>query len=278
MYLKPRYDMIFVVMNFRKEHVMYHYMYHYGSPAGMVLPTVYLLIFAGALFVAAVEYIFLGMGLYRMAANRNHPSPWMAFVPFARTYLRGELSGDIYLKKRSVKNPGLLLVLMPIAYSVIVSCLLLVCFMFAIFGASVMINGGVETVVSVLLFAFAIPVLVISIVYQAVMSVLNVLVDYQIYSRYMPLHLAVIHAVLGIFVPLYRGIYLFYIRKTPCYGMGQQRTDRQERAQTVVKDAVQKEAQANADVPAGNIEVPSEEQSVEKNEAACDEGAGKEEK
>ena len=120
-----------------------------------------------------------------MAANRNHPSPWMAFVPFARTYLRGELSGDIYLKKRSVKNPGLLLVLMPIAYSVIVSCLLLVCFMFAIFGASVMINGGVEAVVSVLLFAFAIPVLVISIVYQAVMSVLNVLVDYQIYSRYM---------------------------------------------------------------------------------------------
>ena len=87
---------------------------------------------------------------------------------------------------------------MPIAYSVIVSCLLLVCFMFAIFGASVMINGGVEAVVSVLLFAFAIPVLVISIVYQAVMSVLNVLVDYQIYSRYMPLHLAVIHAVLGI--------------------------------------------------------------------------------
>ena len=79
--------MIFVVMNFRKEHVMYHYMYHYGSPAGMVLPTVYLLIFVGALFVAAVEYIFLGMGLYRMAANRNHPSPWMAFVPFARTYL-----------------------------------------------------------------------------------------------------------------------------------------------------------------------------------------------
>ena len=157
---------------------MYHYMYHYGSPEGMVLPTVYLLIFAGALFVAAVEYIFLGMGLYRMAANRNHPSPWMAFVPFARTYLRGELSGDIYLKKSSVKNPGLLLVLMPIAYSVIVSCLLLVCFMFAIFGASVMINGGVEAVVSVLLFAFAIPVLVISIVYQAVMSVLNVLVDY----------------------------------------------------------------------------------------------------
>ena len=60
--------------------------------------------------------------------------------------------------------------------------------------------------------------------------------------------------------------------------MGQQRTDRQERAQTVVKDAVQKEAQANADVLAGNTEVPSEEQSVEKNEAACDEGAGKEEK
>ena len=101
-----------------------------------------------------------------------------------------------------MKNPVLLLVLMAIAYSVIVSCLLLGCFMFAIFGASVMINGGVETVVSVLLFAFAIPVLVISIVYQAVMSVLNVLVDYQIYSRYMPLHLAVIHAVLGIFVPV----------------------------------------------------------------------------
>ena len=258
---------------------MYHYMYHYGSPAGMVLPTVYLLIFAGALFVAAVEYIFLGMGLYRMAANRNHPSPWMAFVPFARTYLRGELSGDIYLKKHSVKNPGLLLVLMPIAYSVIVSCLLLVCFMFAIFGASVMINGGVEAVVSVLLFAFAIPVLVISIVYQAVMSVLNVLVDYQIYSRYMPLHLAVIHAVLGIFVPLYRGIYLFYIRKRPCYGMNRQEgAGGQNPSQAVREDAVQRETEPDKNmqkaVPAAlsseNADRSFEEQLMRNNESSDD--------
>ena len=83
---------------------MYQYTYQYGSPAG-TFSMIYSVILMGALLVAAAEYIFLGMGLYRMAANRNHPSPWMAFVPFARTYLRGELSGNIYLKKHSVKNP-----------------------------------------------------------------------------------------------------------------------------------------------------------------------------
>ena len=246
---------------------MYQYMYQYGSPAGTFFSTIYSVILMGAFLVAAVEYIFLGIGLYRMAANRNHPSPWMAFIPFARTYLRGELSGDIYLKKHSVKNPGLLLALMPVAYSVIVGCMLLVCFMFVIFGGSVLINGGMDIViVEALSFTFGIPVLVVSIVYKAATSVLNVLVDYQIYRRYMPLHFAVIHAVLGIFVPLYRGIYLFSVRKRPCYGMGQQqRSAGQEGSQTVGNAAAQ-------------TAMLSEEQSVQETETDRAEGAGKEEK
>ena len=256
---------------------MYHY--GYGSSGGTVVLTIYLIVLAGAFLVAAAEYVFLGMGLYRLAANRNHPSPWMAFVPFARTYLRGELSGDIYLKRRKVKNPGLWLVLMPIAYGVICSSIMLLCFMCAIFGGSVMINGGADTVISVLLFAFCIPVLAISIVYQAVMSVLNVLVDYQIYRRYMPLHFAVIHAVLGIFVPLYRGIYLFYIRKRPCYGMNRQEgSGGQNPSQAVREDAVQRETEPDKNmqkaVPAalssGNADRSFEEQLMRNNESSDD--------
>lgn len=234
---------------------MYQYIYDYGSSTGMIFPLLYFFLFLGTAFVAVIEYIFLGMGLYRMAANRNHPSPWMAFVPFARTYLRGELSGDIYLKKSAVKNPGLLLVLMPIAYSVIVGCMFFVCFLFMIFGASVMINGGSADVILVLALALCIPILLLSVVYKALMSVLNVLVDYQIYRRYMPLHFAVIHAVLGIFIPLYRGVYLFYIRKRPCHGMGQP---------------------GSAEVPSENTEPSSEEQSVQPDKTDCGESAGKE--
>ncbi|EJW91877.1 hypothetical protein, membrane, partial [gut metagenome] len=145
-------------------------------------------------------------------------TPWMAFVPFARTYLRGELSGDIYLKRQKLKNPGLWLVVMPIVYGVISCSIMLVCFICAIFGSSVMINaGGTSQVGSVLMIVWIVPLLIISIIYTAAMNVLNVLVDYQIYRLYMPIHFAVVHAVLGIFVPLYRGIYLFLIRNKPYY-------------------------------------------------------------
>ena len=55
---------------------------------------------------------------------------------------------------------------------------------------------------------------------------------------------------------LQRNLPVLYQEKHRVMVMGQQRTDRQERAQTVVKDAVQKEAQANADVPAGKYRGP----------------------
>ena len=70
---------------------------------------------------------------------------------------------------------------------------------------------------------------------------------------------------LGIFcAALQRNLPVLYQKNTVLWNGGsRERTGRNAHRQ-FVKDAVQKEAQANADVPAGNTEVPSEEQSVEK--------------
>ena len=55
----------------------------------------YLIILLVGLTVAVVNYIFRGIGMYNnMAKREGMDYPWLAFVPFARTYLQGEL-GEI---------------------------------------------------------------------------------------------------------------------------------------------------------------------------------------
>lgn len=49
----------------------------------------YLIILLVGLTVAVVNYIFRGIGMYNMAKEEGMDYPWLAFVPFARTYASG---------------------------------------------------------------------------------------------------------------------------------------------------------------------------------------------
>ena len=51
--------------------------------------------------------------------------------------------------------------------------------------------------------------------YQALISALKVLVNYQIYRRFTSNNLAIVHALLGILVPLYESICLMVYRNKP---------------------------------------------------------------
>ena len=64
----------------------------------------YLIILLVGLTVAVVNYIFRGIGMYNMAKREGMDYPWLAFVPFARTYLQGELGGTVHLKNKQIKN------------------------------------------------------------------------------------------------------------------------------------------------------------------------------
>ncbi len=64
-----------------------------------------------AFVITAAVYVavcaFKAIGLYTMAKNRGMKKKmWCAFLPFANTYLIGELAGDLRLGKSKVKHLG----------------------------------------------------------------------------------------------------------------------------------------------------------------------------
>lgn len=74
-----------------------------------------------ALYVAAgvfaVLYVFKAIGLFTMAKRQGKKKLlWCAFVPFASTYLMGELAGEWRLGKTRVKHIGLYAMLGELVY------------------------------------------------------------------------------------------------------------------------------------------------------------------
>ena len=50
---------------------------------------VFLIAMLFALTISLAEYLLFAFGVYKMAKNLGLPSPWMAFVPVASSYLLG---------------------------------------------------------------------------------------------------------------------------------------------------------------------------------------------
>ena len=84
-----------------------------GSDIFSVIMTVYLLVIVAAVIIGIVKYVFKSIALYRLAQRTGNANPWMAWVPFARSYLQGDLAGSMPLKKRRLQSPGLWKVLFP---------------------------------------------------------------------------------------------------------------------------------------------------------------------
>lgn len=79
------------------------------------LPVWSAFVIASALFV--LVYAFKAVGLYTMAKNRKmNKLLWAAFVPFASTYLIGELAGELRMGKSKIGHLGLYVMLAEILY------------------------------------------------------------------------------------------------------------------------------------------------------------------
>ena len=102
----------------------------------------YLIILLVGLTVAVVNYIFRGIGMYNMAKREGMDYPWLAFVPFARTYLQGELGGTVHLKNKQIKNPGIWLIVLPFISSIVTGILYVVIWVVLGFGVVFSSYGG----------------------------------------------------------------------------------------------------------------------------------------
>ncbi|EOS35901.1 hypothetical protein AALC16_00865 [Lachnospiraceae bacterium 29-91] len=201
--------------------------YDYGSPYMETTLIGIMMIFVIIMLVCAIfallSYILIGVGMYTMAKRQGMDYAWLAFVPFARTYLHGELAGNIRLKNKSIQNPGIWLLALPFLYGAITS-LLNVIMWFIGFGSitrifqnalwpygRVNLSGGAVMGIVVLILIFS----AVSLGYTAVYKSLGVLVNHQIFERYTTKNMSIVHAVLSTLVPLYESICFFVMRNHP---------------------------------------------------------------
>lgn len=206
----------------------YGYTYEYNYPirhgAGestvvTLLLTVYLIVLAVIIAVALASYIFHSIGLYTIGKRMGREHAWLAFIPFARDYFHGDLADEIPLKNKSIKNPGIWKLVMPIIYGAVVGVLLVFLIVAAVgTGAAAGINGGAfggVMVFSATLIVLYILIIVLAVVYSAAYSVLRILIDIQIYEKFTTRNMAVVHSVLSGIIPLYEAICFFVMRNKP---------------------------------------------------------------
>lgn len=184
--------------------------------------TIYLSLLSVITLLGLVSYILRGIGLYTMGRQRGMDNAWLAFVPYARTYFQGELCGPVRIMNREMRSPGLWLVLLPIANGILTGGLTLLMYLGVFAGAvssslsnvrgrsafSAAFAGGT----GVILLLGLVMVLLVSLALGAARNALTALINYRIYGSYMTTTHSLLHAVLGLFIPLYTSILLFILR------------------------------------------------------------------
>ena len=203
------------------DHAYYESSYYQANSSqdtvGMAVLSIYLIILALVLIFSLVSYILHSIGLYTIAGRLGMSNAWLAFIPFARTWLHGELAGEISLKTKKIRNPGVWKLVTPIVsggiFFVFYILFLLISGVgiFLSFSLSGRTDGlSVGTIMGILF--FLIIWILVAVLYSAVYQVLCVLINIQIYGRFTSRNMAVVHAVLSALIPLYESICTFVIR------------------------------------------------------------------
>lgn len=203
------------------DHAYYQSSYYHTNSSQdtveMAVLSIYLIILVLVLIFGLVSYILHSIGLYTIAGRLGLSNAWLAFIPFARTWLHGELAGEISLKTKKIRNPGVWKLVMPlISGGIFFAFYILFLLISGVgilmnFSSSARNNGlGVGTIMGILF--FLIIWVLVTVLYSAVYQVLCVLINIQIYGRFTSRNMAVVHAVLSVLIPLYESICIFAIR------------------------------------------------------------------
>lgn len=186
-----------------------------GSDIFSVIMTVYLLVIVAAVMIGIVKYVFKSIALYRLAQRTGNANPWMAWVPFARSYLQGDLAGSMPLKKRRLQSPGLWKVLIPLIGTAVIAGLYFIFIVVAGIETALSYSAGMGAGSLTLIWVIVFLLIIAVVALQAIEAVLDVLVNFHIYHRLTSHNMAIIHSVLGIFIPMYEAICLFIMSKKP---------------------------------------------------------------
>lgn len=198
------------------------YVYDYGTPgldimAGAVL-SICLLVMVVFAVVYFAGFIIHSVGLYTIARRLGHENAWLAFIPVAKNYLHGDLAGELTLKKRTIRNPGLWKLLIPVAagvtfavfYFIIAGVAGVLMFTLRNYHYSAVSSGTLLVIVGLSGLST-----VVAIVYKGVYKVLCILIDAKIYEKFTTRNMAVVHAALSALIPLYGCGCMLLMRNRP---------------------------------------------------------------
>lgn len=165
------------------------------------------------------SYILKGIGMYTIAKRLGMDYAWLAFIPFARTYLHGELAGSIMLKKKKIQNPGVWLLALPFLYSAVYSIFYAIIW-FMGFGTLMRaasydympynFNVSTGNIMGIIIVFLILMVIVLG--YTAFYKALEVLVNHQILERFTSKNMSIVHSILCTIIPLYESICFFVMR------------------------------------------------------------------
>lgn len=164
---------------------------------------------------ALIGYVLYGIGLYGMAQGAGIGNEWLAFVPFARRYLQGKLGGPIAIGGKTIKTPGLWLLLLPFCVGVASGFLAGVVIVLLAAGVVIGANAILMIPVSGVAFLAGAVIFLMILAGAAAKSGLRALIDYQILSRYCQGNVLILHIVFSIILPLYEAVVFFYYRHKP---------------------------------------------------------------
>lgn len=198
-------------------HTYYHYSYDSAENTAIAVLSICLIVLVLIGVFALAAYLLHSIGLYTIGKRIGYSIPWLAFIPFARDYMQGELAGEISLKTKKIKNPGVWNLVVPIISGVIFWIFYMLFFLVS--GMGMMMDyqsygrySGLSTGTIMGMIFFLIIWIVVAVLYSAVYQVLRILINKQIYGRFTTGNMAITHAVLSSLVPLYEAICTFVLR------------------------------------------------------------------
>lgn len=180
--------------------------------ANMLFILFYMMCLCVYAVVRAAEYILYGVGLCGMARETGISGGWMAFVPFARKYLQGKLSGPLTLKGKTIKEPGLWLVLLPFVVGIGSGFLAGLVMALIVAGSLIKTNVIIMIPVTGVVILAGLVILLLIFVGAVAKNGLRALIDYQILSRYCQGNILILHIVFSVLLPLYEAAVFFYYR------------------------------------------------------------------
>lgn len=176
----------------------------------------YMLCLSVGAAVALAEYILYGIGLHGMARQAGMENEWMAFVPFARKYLQGKIAGPITLRGKTMKEPGIWMILLPFAIGMITGFAAGLTLILAVAGILAGSNTVIVLPLTGVMILAALIIFLLALAGTAVQNGLRALVDYQILSRYCEGNVLILHIVFSTCFPMYEAAVFFYYRHKTC--------------------------------------------------------------